>query len=223
VVRARPRPFGAALAAATALLVGSSLYSGVDFGTDWASKLSRDYLNTARAGLANAAPGTVFWDQRVPSTIIDPLSTPWNLQSRFFAPLDREPVFVTQARQLWVFDSSGKVRPAWVKGVQAEPGPAQGCGYQITGGETTTVPLAGTVVEYWQAVRVAYIVDRDTKATFRLGTGEVRSFDAKRGLNAIFMLVWGGGDQVELTVLDPAATFCTNEIEVGEIVPQPIG
>jgi hypothetical protein len=223
VVRARPRPFHAALAAATALLVGSSLYSGVDFGTDWASKLSRDYLNTARAGLANAAPGTVFWDQRVPSTIVDPLSTPWNQQSRFFAPLDREPVFVTQARQLWVFDSSGKVRPAWVKGVRAQPGPAQGCGYQITGGRTTTVPLAGTVVEYWQAVRVAYIVDRDTKVTFRLGTGEVRSFDATRGLNAIFMLVWGGGAQVELTVLDPAATFCTNEIEVGEIVPQPIG
>jgi hypothetical protein len=222
-VRDRPRRFGAALAAGTALLVASSLYSGVDFGADWSSKLGRDYLKTARAGLAEAAPGTVFWDQRMPPTIVDPLSTPWNMQSRFFGPLDRDPVFVTQARQLWMFDTSGKVRPAWVKGVQALPGPAQGCGYQVTGGRTVTVPLAGTVTEYWQAVRVAYIVDRDTRATFRLGTGEIRSFDAHRGLNAVFMLVYGGGDQVELTAVDPQATFCTDEIEIGEIVPQPFG
>lgn len=221
--RTHPRPFGAALAAATALLVGSSLYSGVDFGTDWASKLGGDYLKTARAGLADAQPGTVFMDQPVPAQVVDPLSAPWNMQSRFFAPLDEDPVFVTQARQLWVFDASGKVRPAWVKGVKAQPGPAAGCGYQVAGGKTVTVPLAGTVTEYWQAVRMAYLVDRDTRATFRLGTGEVKSFDAHRGLNAIFLLIFAGGDRVELTVQDPAANLCTDEIEIGELVPQPIG
>jgi hypothetical protein len=222
-VRARPREFGAAVAAGTAILVASSLYSGVDFGADWASKSGRDYLRTARAGLADAQPGTVFMDQPVPAAVVDPLSAPWNAQSRFFAPLDRDPVFVTQARALWVFDFSGKVRPAWVKGVKAAPGPAPGCGYQVSGGRTTTVPLAGTVTEYWHAVRVAYIVDRDTKATFRLGASEVRSFDAHRGLNAIFLLLHGGGDRVELTMLDPGANLCTDEIEVGELVPQPVG
>lgn len=222
-VPALPRRFGGALAAGTALLVASSLYSGVDFGTDWASKLGRDYVKTAKAGIAEAPAGTVFWDLRLPATIVDPLSYPWNMQSRFFASLDHDPVFVTQGRQLWVFDDSGKVRPAWVKGVKARPGPAEGCGYQIAGGQTVTVPLAGTVTEYWQAVRIAYIVDRDTKATLRLGTGEVRSFDAHRGLNAAFMLVWGGGSQVEVTMLDPQATFCTDEIEIGQIVPQPVG
>jgi len=223
-VRAHKRPFAAALAAGTALLVASSLYSGVDFGTDWASKAGRDYLNTARAGLADAPPGTVFMDQPVPPTVVDRLSNPWNRQSRFFAPLDdHEPVFVTQARQLWVFDDSGKIRPAWVKGIRARPGPAPGCGYQIAGGRSVTVPLDGSVVEYWQVVRVAYIVNKDTSATFRLGDGEARSFAAHRGLNAIFLLVFGGGDQVELTVGDPLATFCTDEIEIGEIVPQPVG
>jgi hypothetical protein len=222
-VRAHPRRFGATLAAGTALLVASSLYSGVDFGRDWASKLGRDYVDTAKTGLAESPPGTVFWDLRLPATIVDPLSYPFNMQSRFFAPLDRDPVFVTQGRQLWVFDTSGKVRPAWVKGVRARPGPTQGCGYQVAGGQTVTIPLAGTVTEYWQAVRVAYIVDRDTKATFRLGTGEVRSFDAHKGLNAAFTLVWGGGTQVELTALDPRANLCTDEIEIGEIVPQPVG
>lgn len=224
-VRSHPRPFVAALALGTVLLVASSIYSGVDFATDWASKAGRDYLKTARAGLAQAEPGTVFMDQPVPAAVVDPLSTPWNKQSRFFAPLDRDPVFVTQARMLWIFDTSGKVRPAWVKGVKARPGPAAGCGgwpgYRVTGGRTTTIPLAGTVPEYWHAVRIAYIVNGDTRATFRLGSGEVKSFDAHDGLNAIFLLIDGGGDQVELTVADPAANFCTNEIEIGELVPQP--
>jgi hypothetical protein len=222
-VRSHPRQFGAALAVGAVLLVASSVYSGVDFATDWASKVGRDYLTTARAGLAHAAPGTVFMDQPVPAAVVDPLSAPWNMQSRFFAPLDRDPVFVTQARTLWIFDSSGRVRPAWVKGVKAEPGPAAGCGYQVTEGRTTRIPLGGTVTQYWHAVRVAYISDRDTKATFRLGSSEVRSFDAHRGLNAIFLLIDGGGDEVELTMADPAANFCTDEIEIGELVPQPAG
>jgi hypothetical protein len=221
-VRAHRRPYAAVLALCTVLLVSSSVYSGMDFGTDWASKLGRDYLRTARSGLAAAPAGTVFMDQPVPSNVVDQLSAPWNTQSRFFAPLDRDPVFVTQARTLSVFDSSGKVRPAWVKGVKAQPGPAPGCGYQVTGSRPVEVPLAGTVVEYWHAVRVAYISDRDSRGTFRLGAGE-RSFDVRRGLNAIFLLLHGGGDRVELTVTDPAANLCTDEIEIGELVPQPIG
>ncbi|MFC7549632.1 hypothetical protein [Plantactinospora sp. GCM10030261] len=222
-VRSHPRAFGAGLAACVLLLVSSSVYSGTDFATDWSSKAGRDYLTTARAGLATAAPGTVFMDQPVPEQVVTYLSTPWNMQSRFFAPLDQDPVFVTQARLLWVFDSAGTVRPAWVKGVKASPGPTPGCGYQVTGGRPVTVPLAGTVPEYWQAVRVAYLSDRDTTATFRLGPGEARSFEVRRGLNAIFLLVYGGGDRIELTVADPAANLCTDEIEIGELVPQPVG
>ncbi|MDQ7904061.1 hypothetical protein RB614_05935 [Phytohabitans sp. ZYX-F-186] len=218
------RSAGAVLGvAAAALLVASSLASGVDFAKDWSVKAGRDYLAAARADLADAPPGTVFMDQPVPTAVMDPLSAPWNAQSRFFAPLDGGPVFVTQARELSIFDSSGRIRPAWVEGIRAAPGPAPGCGYKAAAGEAVTVPLAATVPEYWQAVRIAYIVDRDTRATFRLGGGEGRSFDARRGLNAVFMLVWGGGDRVELTMGDPAATFCTDEIEIGDLVPQPVG
>jgi hypothetical protein len=228
-VRSHPRPFAAASAIATVLLVVSSLYNGVHFATDWASKAGRDYLKNARAGLAEAAPGTVFMDQPVPDAVVGKLSAPWNLQSRFFAPLDRDPVFVSQARELWIFDSSGTVRRAWVKGVKAQPGPAQGCGlpgwdgYHVTGGRTVTIPLAGTVSEYWHVVRIGYISNRDTRATFQLGSSEVKSFDAHRDLNAVFMLIKGGGDQVELTMADPAANFCTDEIEIGDLVPQPVG
>ena len=49
------------------------------------------------------------------------------------------------------------------------------------------------------------------------------SFDVHRGLNAMFLLLRVGGDEVELTVPDPAANLCTDEIEVGALVPQPAG
>ncbi|MEQ4302639.1 hypothetical protein ABNF97_14770 [Plantactinospora sp. B6F1] len=222
-MRRHPQAFATAFAVGLVLLVGSSVYSGVDFGADWQSKAGRDYLHTARADLAAAEPGTVFMDQPVPEAVVPGLSHPWNLQSRFFAPLDEEPVFVTRARKLWIFDESGHIRPAWVKGVKAAPGPAPGCGYKVTGGQPARISLAGTVVDYWQAVRIAYLSDRDTTATFQLGGGEVVPFDVHRGLNAMFLLVSGGGDAVQLTVADPAATFCTDEIEIGALVPQPVG
>ncbi|WP_433348375.1 hypothetical protein [Micromonospora sp. CA-111912] len=223
LIRNHPQPFATALAVGLVLLIASSVYSGVDFGTDWRSKASRDYLNTARAGLATAEPGTVFMDQPVPEIVVPGLSHPWNMQSRFFAPLDDGPTFVTRARKLWVFDASGNVRPAWVKGVKAAPGPAPGCGHKVAGGRTARIPLRGTVVDYWQVVRIGYISDRDTTATFRLGDGEVVPFDVHRGLNAMFLLVPGGGDEVQLAVDEPAATLCTDEIEIGALVPQPVG
>ncbi|WP_320064528.1 hypothetical protein [Micromonospora sp. RTGN7] len=222
-IRRHPQQFATALAVGLVLLIASSVYSGVDFGTDWRSKAGRDYLNTARADLAIAEPGTVFMDQPVPEPVVPGLSHPWNLQSRFFAPLDDGPIFVTRARKLWVFDASGHVRPAWVKGVKAAPGPTPGCGYPVTRGRTARIPLKATVVDYWQAVRIGYISDRDTTATFRLGDGEAVPFDVHRGLNAMFLLVSAGGDEVQLTVGDPTASFCTDEIEIGALVPQPVG
>lgn len=226
-VQAAPAPAGrrtlVALAAALLLLVGSSVYSGLGFASDWADKAGRDYLRTAEKDLAAAEPGTVFMDQPVPEAVVPELSYPWNLQSRFFGPLADGPVFVTAARRLSVFDEAGHVRPAWVEGVRAEPGPLPGCGYRATGGRTVTIPLTAEVVDYWQAVRIGYLSDRDTAATIQIGDHPGVSFDVHRGLNAIFLLMLVEGDDVTLTVRDPAANLCTDEIEVGALVPQSAG
>jgi hypothetical protein len=222
-VPARAHAFGAALAAGVVLLVASSLWSGTGFADDWAVKAGRDYLRNARADLAAAPPGTVFMDQPVPESVVPALSAPWNAQSRFFAPLDPGPVFVTKARSLSVFAADGHIRPAWVTGVTAAPGPEPGCGYKLTGGGMKRIPLVASVTNYWQAVRVAYLSDRDTTATLRLVNGETVGFDVQRGLNAVFLLVRGGGAELELAVADPSATLCTDEIAIGALVPAPTG
>jgi hypothetical protein len=217
------RPYLAGLAAGLVLLVASSVYSGAGFASDWAVKAGRDYLRTARADLAAAPPGTVFMDQAVPDAVVPSLSHPWNMQSRFFGPLRDGPVFVTSARNLSVFDEAGHIRPAWVDGVTARPGPRPGCGYLVTGGRAVTIPLTRAVVDYWQALRIAYISDRETTATIRVGDHPGVAFDVHRGLNAMFLLLLAEGDVVTLTVRDPAANVCTDEVDIGALVPQPAG
>jgi hypothetical protein len=213
----------AGLAAALVAFVASSTVSGAGFAGDWADKTGRDYLRTAQAGLAEAETGTVFMDQPVPEAVVPSMSYPWNMQSRFFGPLEKGPVFVTRARKLWVFDETGRVRPAWVEGVKAAPGPLRGCGHRITGARTVTIPLQGEVVDYWQVVRISYLSDRDTTASIRVGDHPGTTFDVHRGLNAMFLLMLVNGDEVELGVRDPAANVCTDEIEVGALAPQPAG
>ncbi|HEX8627155.1 MAG TPA: hypothetical protein VF755_03165 [Catenuloplanes sp.] len=223
LLRDRAQPLVTGLAVGLILLVGSSLYSGVDFAADWRTKASRDYLHTALADLAAAEPGTVFIDQPVPDPVVPSLSYPWNMQSRFFSPIKNGPVFVTAAAKLSMIDVSGHVRPAWVKGVKARPGPRPNCGYQVKDGRTVRIPLQADVVDYWHMVRIAYLSDRDTTATIQVGRHGGMPFDVHKGLNAMFLLIRAEGDEVRLRAHDPAANLCTDEIEIGALVPQPVG
>ncbi|MCY1136635.1 hypothetical protein OWR29_01395 [Actinoplanes sp. Pm04-4] len=210
-------------AAAAVLLLASSVLSSVDFSSDWSEKSGRDYLRTAQADLSMAEAGTVFMDQPVPEEVVPSMSSPWNMQSRFFGPLEKEPVFVTEAQRLSIFDASGHIRPAWVDGVRAEPGPVKGCGYQVTKGRTVRIPLQSEVVDYWQVLRIGYLSDKETTATVQVGDHPARTFAVRRGLNAMFVLMLAGGDEATLKADDPAANICTDEIEIGTLVPQPVG
>lgn len=203
-----------------AVLLVSTALTAVRFGDQWSVKEGRDYLNTALAELAQAPAGTVFMDQAVPEGVVGPLSAPYNKQSEFFAPVENGPIFVTESRNLSVFDEEGHIRPAWVDGVTARPGPRAGCGYRLTG-SAVPIPLTESVVDYWHVIRIAYLSDRDSAATLRLGAGPIVPFDVHRGLNAMFMLARGGGDSIELSVADTGAGFCTDEIAVGRVVPAP--
>ena len=208
---------------AAAVFVAGSLWSSVDFAEDWSQKAGRDYLRTAQADLAVAGAGTVFMDQPVPEEVVPGMSSPWNTQSRFFGPVENGPTFVTEAQRLSVFDESGHIRPAWVDGVRAEPGPVKGCGYQVNRGRTVRIPLQSEVVDYWQVLRIGYLSDKDTTATVRAGDHPARSFAVRRGLNAMFILLLAGGDEVTLQAADASANICTDEIEIGSLVPQPAG
>nr|BFE68206.1 hypothetical protein GCM10020092_015070 [Actinoplanes digitatis] len=79
------------------------------------------------------------------------------------------------------------------------------------------------MIDYWQVVRIGYLSDRDTTATIQVGAHPAVPFDVHRGLNAMFLLMLVEGDEVKLSLRDAAANLCTDEIEIGALVPQAAG
>jgi hypothetical protein len=216
----RPEVVAGALVATIAGYLLSAGWTSARFGDDWADKQGRGYLRTAMAEVAAAPPGTVFFDQPVPSAVVSPLSAPYHLQSRFFAPLSGGPRFVTATPSLSMLDDAGHVRPGRVAGpaLRPAPRPVPGCGYRVTGGRTATIPLQGTLFDWRWAVRIGYVASGDTLATFRFG-GAAQTLPVEPGRHQYFLLLEGGGSAVELTLDDPSVTLCTNEITVGN--PEP--
>lgn len=195
--------------------------SSAKFADTWAIQPGRDYLGTVETELAKAPAGTVFLDRSVPDRVVAAFFYPNNQQSRILRALKPPPVFVTAAENPSTFDDGGHVRPARVDGVGIRPGPvtALDCGYQVTGGRAVRMPLEVPVFDWPWTVRVGYFSDGDSPAAIRLGN-TTYEFRVRRGLHQIFLPLAGGGDAVELTVRDPAVKLCTNDIEVGRVVPQ---
>ncbi|MGC5022707.1 hypothetical protein [Micromonospora sp. DT47] len=210
-----------ALVVALAAASGTA-WSGSQFADDWAVKQGRDYLHTAQAELSKAPPGTVFFDQPVPEGVVAALSRPYNLQSHFFRPIQPQPVFVTEAETLWMFDEAGHIRLARVAGTAIEPGPEGVWGHCVDGGQTVRMPLTKPLNNEWErAVRIAYISTGDSPAVLRHG-GATREFQVRGGgVRQVFLVMGGGGDTVELTITDRTVRLCTNEITLGSLVPEP--
>ncbi|MEU5789062.1 hypothetical protein ABZ754_15195 [Micromonospora purpureochromogenes] len=206
---------------ALALVAGGlgTAWTTARFGDEWAVKAGRTYLDTVRAELAAAPPGTVFFDQPVPGDVVPTLSAPYNRQSTFFRALPERPVFVTEAEAPSLFDPTGRITPVRIDGPTVQPGPEQACGWKVTDGETVRMPLTGPRDDWFWVVRIGYLSSGDSTATFRFG-GKEKRFAVKTGLNQIFFEFTGGGDTAELSVADPGVTLCTNEVAIGTPTPQ---
>ncbi|WP_146231227.1 hypothetical protein [Micromonospora sicca] len=216
-VLARNRePVAAALAAVLVAAGLGTAWTTARYSDEWATSTSRTYLETARAELAGAPPGTVFFDRKVPDDVVLNLSAPYNQQSRFFRALPDPPVFVTEAENPSVFDDSGRIAALGVDGPSVRPGPEEGCGYKLTDRQIVRMPLNGSRIDWAWVVRVGYLASADATATLRLGDG-VREFRVQRGLHQVFFEITGGGDAVDLVLHGPGVTLCTNEVTVGTL------
>ncbi|MCZ7417974.1 MULTISPECIES: hypothetical protein [unclassified Micromonospora] len=190
------------------------------YSDEWAAKSGRSYVDTVRIEMASAPPDTVFFDGPVPNEVVPNLSWPYNLQSRFFRAFGTRPTFVDEADNLSVLDSLGRIQVATVIGSTIQPGPQEGCGYLVSGGQSVRMPLNEPRQDWHWVVRIGYLSSTTGTATLRLGTGTAE-FPIKKGLNQRFFRIIGGGDSVELTVRGTDISFCTNEIAIGNPAPKP--
>lgn len=220
LLRARTRPAFAVVL--VGLLVGAG-WSTVGFGDLWAVKNGRAFLQTAEAELARAPAGTVFLDRPVPETVQASFFYPYHLYSRFFLPAKRQPTIVDEAEKPSVFDNAGRIRPAWVQGVDIRPGADPWCRtHKVVGGAAVRLPLQEPVANRRWVVRIGYLSggSGESAAVLRLGDG-TRAFTVRPGLHQVFFVLDGGGDAVELTVQNRDVWVCTNDITVGQPVAWP--
>ncbi|WP_374238192.1 hypothetical protein [Actinoplanes sp. DH11] len=202
-----------------AAVAAGNIWSIDRFNDVWDTKHGRDYLTTAQAELAAAPPGTVLLEGIVPDRVVAGFFHPDNLQSHFFRAAARQPVFVTEAVDGWMFDDNGRIRPATVQGMDIVPGRVANCGHRVAAGRALRIPLEAPANDWPWWVHVGYLSSGDSPVTFRLGEATY-TFEARSGLNQIYFKLQGQGDAVELRLSDPKVTFCTQKITVGTLTPR---
>ncbi|MEU6022569.1 hypothetical protein [Micromonospora sp. NPDC047134] len=197
-----------------------TVWTTARYGDEWEAKSGRSYIDTVRIEMASAPPDTVFFDAPVPDNVVPRLSSPYNLQSRFFRAFGTRPTFVDETDNASVLDALGRIQVATIVGSTIQPGPQEGCGYLVSTGKTVRMPLNEPRFHWHWVVRIGYLSSADGTATLRLGDGEAQ-FPVRKGLNQRFFRITGGGDTVELTVTSGEVSLCTNEIAIGDPAPRP--
>lgn len=97
-----------------ALLAASSLASVAGYRQAWSDDVTGDWLDTTRAGLAAADPGTPVLNQAVPLEVLLPVVQPRNTYHWVFSDLRDRPPFGRWTDRPRMFDASGRLIDAEV-------------------------------------------------------------------------------------------------------------
>lgn len=203
----------ATVTAATFLLL--CLASSMAYGHIWSTtNTSKPWLVNMKRSLEAAPQAVGLLPQTVPDFVLFPLSYPDNLTSRVFAAYPNRPPFTAQTSRLQVFDQDGVLRPGAVSGTEAAAPPLPGC-WRIADG-AGLVRLAASAVNWQHTLHLAYMDGSSTDGTVQLGSGPAVPVRFERGLHDVYVVLAGGGDQLNVTLQDPAAVMCIGAAQVGQ-------
>jgi hypothetical protein len=210
-----------AVGVVTALFLIGSAASTSEFARLWRNFPTAGYLANGRAALADASPAPLL-DQPVPEFILGRITYPDNLASRVFGPLPARPPFADATPDLRLFDESGHLVPAQVRRIQTlRSGHGDDCGYFVATGEVTTAPTEGRLIELGWTVRLEYYANRDGELQVSLATGKAVRTPVRRGLNAVFLRLVGGGEYLRLSTTTPDLSVCVPVAVIGDVEPVP--
>jgi hypothetical protein len=221
----RPRsvPLAATAFALTGAFLVGSIWSGVTYLGSTSSARTRSYIDTARAALANARPGTVILSA----------PTPWYVMyagflgsvtqtSRVLGPLAPERGrirFVTvpagAVTRLMMFDSRGRLRPALDIGASSvRPARSRTC-WPVRS-TATTIPLSAHVFRYAWMIRLSY---SGPATTLRIELGRaVRDVVLPAGQRDISIPLSGEGSAVLVRSLSGEPAACISRLTVDPVL-----
>jgi hypothetical protein len=221
VVTVLPRPPKAAvLGAATVTLAASATWSTVAYDQFWHPNPARPWVQTASAELASADTGAVLADGYVPQQVAWALLGQYATVGQLLSPLRHRPRTLASgpaADDLVVLDATGHLHRATVDGIAARKGPVRGCGWRLGGGPVT-IPLQRETLPFRWTMRIGYLSSSATSAVVSVrGHHTTVAFHA--GLGAVYVVVDGAVDSVDISALRGGGTVCTDELTVGNAVP----
>lgn len=197
----------------------SATWSSIQLADLSRANPARAYVETAKEQLAALPDGTQLLNETVPPDVLLGWFTPFNGTAEVFAPLHDRPDFVTSATELLTITPEGTVVPAVVSGVRTSEGPALGCGWPVSEGATTSIPLQSAAFPWTWTIKVSYLAGTDTPATFTLGTASL-VVPLSRGAHEIYFTLPDGGTAVDVALATPGAGVCINRIDVGNRTPE---
>jgi hypothetical protein len=225
VRRPRSVPLAVTAFALTGAFLAGSIWSGVTYLSSTSSARTRSYIDTARAALANARPGTVILSA----------PTPWYVMyagflgsvtqtSRVLGPLAPERAgirFVTvpagAITSLMMFDSRGRLRPALDIGASSvRPGRSRTC-WPVRS-TATKIPLSAHVFRYAWIIRLSY---SGPATTLRIELGRaVRDVVLPAGQRDISIPLSGEGSAVLVRSLSGEPAACIARLSVDPVLPR---
>jgi hypothetical protein len=208
--------------AALGLFVGASLVTVTLFTGYLGADRRHNYIETARAELAKAAPDAVIYDRLVPSDVLPSTYKTYSLTSRVLGAMATPQLRARMqappaALDGMVFDDQGRLRPVDVQGIPLVPTTRDRC-WPVTNG-TVQVPLDNRDSRMEGIlVRLGYAARANTTVTLWMGD-RATDVELRAGLGRVFMLAAPGADRIVVQDMPPGV--CIGDVTPGQAVPRP--
>jgi len=215
------------VAVAVLAVVALATWSSVRYVDQWQdANPSKSYFDNVSASLRAADGPVPIVDTGLPQTLLWSYRFPENAYSHVFRSLPaaagRATYPDTTVDNLYLFDDAGHLAPVLIPPTRSMV-PTGGCGYSLTSGRTTTVPLDGPVIGGGWWIGLGYASARDVTVHVEAG---LRSYDVDlpRGLHTLYFEA--EGEFSDVTVRGAAREgaprdlgLCVTMLDLGIPVP----
>ncbi len=207
-------------ATAMALVCVLATYSSTLYARHWQSDTRpKVFFTTAGKELTSAPDPVPLVDTGVPDFLLWGFGYPENAISHVLRLYSDHTYFPdVQTDKMFMLADDGSVAPMVVDRVRAgTDAHTKGCPFPVKDG-AVDIPLDGPVIGGGWWVRAAYAADVSTPVTITAGENTF-DVDLRQGLHNLFFKADGEFDSIQFTGIDPGATVCFTELELG--LPKP--
>ena len=208
------RPARTATAMALVCVLGT--YSSTLYAQHWQSDTRPEvFFTTAGEELTSAPDPVPLVDTGIPDFLLWGFGYPENAISHVLRLYSEHTYFPdVRTDEMFMLADDGSVRPMVVEPVRAATEPRKkGCPYPVKDGQVE-IPLDGPVIGGGWWVRAAYAADSASPVTIGAGDNTF-DVDLRQGLHNLFFKADGEFDSIRFTGIDPEATVCFTELELG--------